>query len=92
MWNLLKKKKKKPHELIYKTKRLTDLENELMVARGNKNGEGIARKFGMAMYTLLYLKWITNKDLLYSTWNFAQCYVAVWMDGKFAGEWMHVYV
>ena len=24
---------------------------------------------GMDMYTLLYLKWITNKDLLYSTWN-----------------------
>ena len=23
----------------------------------------------MVMYTLLYLKWITNKDLLYSTWN-----------------------
>jgi len=63
-----------------------------MVARGNKDGEGIARKFGMAMYTLLYLKWITKKDLLYSTWNLAQCYVAVWMDGKFAGEWMHVYV
>ena len=21
------------------------------------------------MYTLLYLKWITNKDLLYHTWN-----------------------
>ena len=22
----------------------------------------------------------TNKDLLYSTWNFAQCYVSAWMD------------
>ena len=27
----------------------------------------LAREFGMDMYTLLYLKWITNKDLLYST-------------------------
>ena len=27
-------------------------------------GEGIVREFGMDMYTLLYLKWITNKDLL----------------------------
>ena len=34
------------------------------------------REFGMDMYTLLYLKWITNTDLLYSTWNSAQCYVA----------------
>ena len=31
------------------------------------------------MYTELYLKWITNKDLLYSIWNSAQCYVAAWM-------------
>ena len=28
-------------------------------------GEGIVREFGMDMYTLLYLKWITNKDLWY---------------------------
>ena len=27
-------------------------------------GEGIVRELGMVMYTLLYLKWITNKDLL----------------------------
>ena len=38
-------------------------------------GEGIVREFGMIMHTLLYLKWITNKDLLYSTGNSAQRYV-----------------
>ena len=27
-------------------------------------GEGIVREFGMDMYTLLYLKWITKRDLL----------------------------
>ena len=32
-------------------------------------GDGIPREFGMGMYTLLYLKWIINKDLLYSTEN-----------------------
>ena len=42
--------------------------------------------------TLLYLKWIINKDLLYSTGDFAQCYAAAWMGGEFAAEWMHVYV
>ena len=26
--------------------------------------EGIVREFGMDTHTLLYLKWITNKDLL----------------------------
>ena len=51
--------------------------------------EGIVREFGMDTYTLLYLKWITNKDLLYSTGNSAQCYVAAWMGGGLQGEWIH---
>ena len=55
-------------------------------------GGGIARESGMDMYTLLYLKWITNKDLLYSTGNSAQYYMAAWMGREFGGEWMHVYV
>ena len=36
--------------------RLTDLDNELMVTRGEGWGEGIVREFGIDMYTLLYLK------------------------------------
>ena len=31
-----------------------------------RSEEGIVREFGMDMYTLLYLKWVTKKDLLYS--------------------------
>ena len=46
----------------------------------------------MGMYTLLYLKWITNKGLLYSTGNSGQCYVAGWTGGQFGGEWIHVYI
>ena len=46
-------------------------------------GEGIVRKFGIDRYILLYLKWITNKNLLCSTENSAQCYVAAWMGGEF---------
>ena len=42
------------------------------------------------MYTLLYLKWIINKDLIYSTWNSAYYNVAAWMGGKFGGEWIYV--
>ena len=41
----------------------------------------MVREFGMDVYTLLYLKWMTNKDLLYSTGNSAQCYVAACMGG-----------
>ena len=46
----------------------------------------------MDMDTLMYLKWRTNKDLLYSTENSAQCHVAAWMGAGFRGEWTHVYV
>ena len=41
----------------------------------------MVREFGVDVYTLLYLKWIINKDLLYSTGNSAQYYVAAWMGG-----------
>ena len=43
--------------------------------------EGIVNDFGKVTYILLYLKWITNKNLLYSTWNSAQCCVPAWMGG-----------
>ena len=53
-------------------------------------GEGIVKSFGKVMYTLLYLKWITNKNLLYSTGNSARCYLAAWMGGGFGEGWIHV--
>ena len=58
-----------------------------MVAGGKD--EGRDREFGMDMYILLYLKWITNKDLLYSTWISVQHYEAAWMKGEFG---VHVFV
>ena len=48
---------------------------------------GIVREFGMDLYILLHLKSVTNKDLLSSTWNTAQCYVTAWMGEEFGGEW-----
>ena len=59
------KKKNDTGEIIYKTETDSQTENELAVARGEKQGEGIVREFEINMYTLLYLKWITNKILLY---------------------------
>ena len=63
-----------------------------MVTRGERQGEGRVMEFGINMYTLLYLKWLTNKVLLYSTGNSAQRYMAAWMGAEFGGEWIHVYV
>ena len=62
-----------------------------MVPREKEWEEGIVREFGKVVYTLLYFRWITKKDLLDSTWNSAQCHVAAWMGGEFGREWTHVY-
>ena len=58
----------------------------IMVANSRGVGEGIVRKLGKVMCTLLYLKWVINKDLFYSAGNSAQCYVAAWMGGRFRGN------
>ena len=68
-------------------KRLTDLVYWIYDCRG----DGIVREFGKVIYILPYSKWITNKDILYSTWNSTQGYVPAWMGGEFGGEWIHAY-
>ena len=65
-------------------------ENQLMVTRQGRMREGIVREFGTGKYTLLYFKWITHKDLLYSTGKSAQCYVTAWMERECGGDGKHV--
>ena len=62
-----------------------------MVAKGKEWREGILKEFGTNSYILLYLKWIINKGLLYSTGNSTECYMATWMGGEFVGEWIHTH-
>ena len=68
MYNL---KRDDTNEFNYKIERLTVSENKFMVAAGERCGTGIVRGFGIDMYTLLYLKWISNKDVPYNTGNSA---------------------
>ena len=42
----------------------------------------------MNMYTLLYLKWINNKDLLYGTWDSVQWSVAARMGDPGFNPWV----
>ena len=49
-----------------------------MVTKG-EGWEGINWEIGIDTYTLPYIKLITNKDLLYSTGNSAQCSVMGYM-------------
>ena len=46
-----------------------------MKCKDNINLRFCFMEFRVDIYTLLYLKWITNKDLLYSTINSDQHYV-----------------
>ena len=76
------------NELTYKAQRDSEthrFREQTYGCMGKEWEEKILREFGVGIYTLLYLKWIANKDLLYSTRNSAQCYVAVWMGRGFEG-------
>ena len=61
-----------------------------MITGRGRAGGATDGEFGIDIYTLLHLKWTTNKDLLYSSGDPAQCHVAAWMGGEFGGEWPHV--
>ena len=61
------------------------------LAKETAQGQRIVRDLGMHMYTLLYLKWITNKDLLFNTGNCSMLCGS--LDGRGVWvEWIRVYV
>ena len=45
-----------------------------------KWGEGMNEKFGVKIYTVLYIKQIINKDLLYSTGKYTQYLVITYKE------------
>ena len=49
-------------------------------------------KIEMDMYTLIYVRWITNKDLLYNTGNSTQYSLMAYLGKEFKREWIYVYV
>ena len=56
--------------LSAKQKQITDMESRLVVARGQREGNGMDMEFGRCK--LLYLEWISNEVLLYSTGSYVQ--------------------
>ena len=54
--------------LFTKQKQTPDIENKLMVTKGEAEG-GINQEYVINRYILPYIKQINNKDLLYSTGN-----------------------
>ena len=80
-WNIVwyvlhaESKFKKIKVNLFTKQKQTHRLREWIEGYGEGEGGGIVREFGIDMYTLLCWKWITNKDLRYSTGNSAQYYV-----------------
>ena len=49
-----------------------DIEDRLVVAKGEGVGGGMEWEAGVSRCKLLYIEWINNKVLLYSTENYIQ--------------------
>ena len=56
-----------------------------------KRAGGINWEIGIDIYTLLYIKQITNKDILYSTGNSTQYSVMAYMGKESKKGWIYVY-
>ena len=87
MWNL---KTRGTNELIYKTEIELQMQKTRLWSPGGK-GE-INWETGIDIYTPLYIKQITNKDLLYGTGNSSQYSVMAYMGKVSTKEWIYVYI
>ena len=55
-----------------------------MVAGGMSAREGVVRDLHGHIHTAIFK--IDNQQGLYSIWNSAQCYMAIWMGREFGRE------
>ena len=64
-----------------KQKQITDMETQLVVARGKGEGNGMDGEFGVGRCKLLHLEWISNEVQLFSTGDSVQS-LGLEHDGK----------
>ena len=89
MWSLINSYTKKP---IYKTEIGPQTSKTNLQLPKEKKGEGINYVFGINIYTLLYIKQRTNKDLLYSTENYNQYFIITYKKKESDKEYICVYI
>ena len=89
MWNL---KKNDTNELIHKTEIDEQTQKTNLWLPKGKVGGGINKEFGMKTYTIIYIKQINNKDLLYSTGNYTQYLVIIYKGKESGKEYIHIYI
>ena len=59
--------------------------------KGKRGLEEINQEFGINIYTLLYIKYITE-NLLYNTGNYTQYFVLTYKGKEFEKDQIHVHV
>ena len=77
----------------YKSVNLRFRKQTYFYQRGNLVGWGTNQKLGMNIHTLLYINWITNKDLLYSPKNSTQYSIITYVgkESEKKNEYMCMY-
>ena len=70
-------KKHDTKELTYKTGTDSQTQKMNLWLQGGRVWGGTDLEYGTDTHILLYLKWTTNKDLVYSTKNTAQYYITI---------------
>ena len=73
---------------LWNRNRIRDIENRLEVAKGKGGRRGLDWESGIRRCKLVYVEWINNKVLLYSTENYIQ-YPVINYNGK---EYIYVYL
>ena len=81
MWNL---KYDTKWTYLQSRNRLTDIENRVVVAKGECVGGGMGWDFGISICKLLYMEWINNKVLLCSTGNYSHYPVIIHNGEEYA--------
>ena len=64
----------------------------LLWLSGERMGERIVRESEMDRYTLLYIKWINSKDLVYGTGNHNQHLIIVYDGRESEKEYLYLYI
>ena len=72
-------------------KRLSDVENRLVVAKGEGRVRGMDQEFGITRHKLLYTEWINDKILLYGTEHYIQYPVIMEKNTK-KNAYIHLYI
>ena len=89
MWVLIKMIKM---GLFTKWKQVHRYQNQIDDYQMENIGRRVNQEFRINIYTLLYVKYTRNKDLLYCRENSTQHSIIICIGNESEKEWMYVYV